>query len=727
MLRETGEPALDIVQVLEAARSAAAVEQKEAKEDTVIPLTKNQRHSDSAHTLTAYSVSPSLSNLLDLPEELSCDEATSNPENPAALNGLVIAASAAGEHSASPHEASKSKLSKSPSSSLRSSSSASDSSSNSEDEDSFSSAVSYSSSNKDSSSPSTPSPSKGLTSSLPLPEEAQEALSSTAESPQILALLCAGWVGRQVEVIGFGEAKQTMNGRRGIAESFDGTKKRFLVRLFPDGGDASDHSPLFSLKQANLKLVDVPALKSHLSQHLLVSHHQAGNSPRSSAGNFFANEGSAATDKVDWETRIDVTSGAEFYVHATTGEATWENPAQFEPQKPTASLSRPSTSPDRMRQKSEAPDEPYEVLLPHHGQDQPFHQDASDCHAPYASGGAEAMTYDWSQQSQHLYGERAPRQAQAKPSSAPFEQHTAFTIRESGDATKSVQPYPSVVYNQEQQQQYWPSYDGDMPLTAGSMLQGEGGEDAYSGQHSQPAYSYQNNYQNDDGERWVQQFDGASQAYFWVDSLTGETSWEYPGSAWHSRGNQESSTSYHLPAEADSGASYSTFRDPANESTMQVNGIRWAALVDPDSGHTYYLNESTGETSWEPPPKTAQAAGSFNIPRRSEATERHLAVGQAAVKALVRSRSILGQAASSGERKMPGSRENSNGDTGGKEAHRKVSFGSNATEASSRGDDQRLATGSMPANATAKSMSGPERRRPQSAVRDHAAAARLEY
>ena len=76
---------------------------------------------------------------------------------------------------------------------------------------------------------------------------------------------------------------------------------------------------------------------------------------------------------------------------------------------------------------------------------------------------------------------------------------------------------------------------------------------------------------------------------------------------------------------------------------------------------------------------------------------------------------------------MPGSRENSNGDTGGKEAHRKVSFGSNATEASSRGDDERLATGSTPANATAKSMSGPERCRPQSAVRDHAAAARLEY
>jgi hypothetical protein len=150
-------------------------------------------------------------------------------------------------------------------------------------------------------------------------------------------------------------------------------------------------------------------------------------------------------------------------------------------------------------------------------------------------------------------------------------------------------------------------------------------------------------------------------------------------------------------------------------------------LVDPDSGHTYYLNESTGETSWEPPPKTAQAAGTFNILRRSEATEKHLAVGQAAVKALVRSRSILGQAASSGERKMLGTREISNGDAGGREADRKISFGSNATAALSCGDDQQLATSSTPANATAKSISGPERRRPQSSVRDHAAAARLEY
>ena len=84
---------------------------------------------------------------------------------------------------------------------------------------------------------------------------------------------------------------------------------------------------------------------------------------------------------------------------------------------------------------------------------------------------------------------------------------------------------------------------------------------------------------------WVASVDPATGQTFYQNELTGESQWEPPPQAQAS------------PSVATQGW--------APPSVVTQSG--WVAQVDQASGQTYYLNEQTGESSWEPPPQ--QPAG----------------------------------------------------------------------------------------------------------------------
>jgi hypothetical protein len=42
----------------------------------------------------------------------------------------------------------------------------------------------------------------------------------------------------------------------------------------------------------------------------------------------------------------------------------------------------------------------------------------------------------------------------------------------------------------------------------------------------------------------------------------------------------------------------------------------WVSMVDPNSGHTYYVDQSTGQSQWTPPPVPSNAPNPVNAYRR---------------------------------------------------------------------------------------------------------------
>jgi hypothetical protein len=80
---------------------------------------------------------------------------------------------------------------------------------------------------------------------------------------------------------------------------------------------------------------------------------------------------------------------------------------------------------------------------------------------------------------------------------------------------------------------------------------------------------------------WEPQYDEETGDYFYVNSVTGETSWEPPATAAPQRDQYASNA----PAPMKSGA---------------ADGSTWEPQYDAETGDYFYVNSATGEASWDP-------------------------------------------------------------------------------------------------------------------------------
>ena len=132
------------------------------------------------------------------------------------------------------------------------------------------------------------------------------------------------------------------------------------------------------------------------------------------------------------------------------------------------------------------------------------------------------------------------------------------------------------------------------------------------------------------GGNWVSQIDEASGCPYYTNTVTGETTWDYPteltvGSAESASGGNwvetydESSGAYYYLNDV---TGVSTWDKPANyipaagaaaaptavtEVTSSPSDSNWTACQD-EGGNTYYMNVTTGATQWEMPDEMKPAA-----------------------------------------------------------------------------------------------------------------------
>jgi outer membrane protein assembly factor BamB len=97
---------------------------------------------------------------------------------------------------------------------------------------------------------------------------------------------------------------------------------------------------------------------------------------------------------------------------------------------------------------------------------------------------------------------------------------------------------------------------------------------------------------------WVMVEDPQSGEMYYFNDATGETSWELPTEAQSEEPNEaeyEKQT-----ALLDETKHETTCAADHNEPLSELPS-GWEAVVDATSGETYYFNEETGETAWDPP------------------------------------------------------------------------------------------------------------------------------
>ncbi|XP_043911322.1 rho GTPase-activating protein 27 isoform X2 [Protopterus annectens] len=82
-------------------------------------------------------------------------------------------------------------------------------------------------------------------------------------------------------------------------------------------------------------------------------------------------------------------------------------------------------------------------------------------------------------------------------------------------------------------------------------------------------------------EEWETHTDQESGQVFYYNPTTGETTWDCPFDTAKS--------------------SLSSLSSPFPSPTLHDSQLEWETVFDTDTGHPYYYNPSTGETSWEPP------------------------------------------------------------------------------------------------------------------------------
>jgi len=121
------------------------------------------------------------------------------------------------------------------------------------------------------------------------------------------------------------------------------------------------------------------------------------------------------------------------------------------------------------------------------------------------------------------------------------------------------------------------------------------------------------------GNPWISEVDPTSGKTFYVNESTGETTWQVPFGFGTSSATTTASAA---PAAAAAASPWISEVDPASGDTFYVNestGVTtwqkpvdftspaaaaspWISEVDPNTGDTFYVNESTGVTQWEEPP-----------------------------------------------------------------------------------------------------------------------------
>ena len=109
-----------------------------------------------------------------------------------------------------------------------------------------------------------------------------------------------------------------------------------------------------------------------------------------------------------------------------------------------------------------------------------------------------------------------------------------------------------------------------------------------------------------DGSTWEPFFDADGIAYYFINSVTGESSWDPPGAP---------VTFFSLPGSTPA-AGLSTARPvstPAAASGAPApvrapDGSTWEPQYDEGQGAYYYMNSVTGEASWQPPDATEAPA-----------------------------------------------------------------------------------------------------------------------
>lgn len=78
--------------------------------------------------------------------------------------------------------------------------------------------------------------------------------------------------------------------------------------------------------------------------------------------------------------------------------------------------------------------------------------------------------------------------------------------------------------------------------------------------------------------------------YFWHNLLTDETTWDIPNGA-------------RVPSEHHPGRFYYVVDGKAT--WFAPHDSSWRSVVDPESGHEFYVHKETDEISWEPPEELA--------------------------------------------------------------------------------------------------------------------------
>ena len=96
---------------------------------------------------------------------------------------------------------------------------------------------------------------------------------------------------------------------------------------------------------------------------------------------------------------------------------------------------------------------------------------------------------------------------------------------------------------------------------------------------------------------WAEQIDAESGHPYYFNSSTGEYRWEKP-------------PDFDGARDAVDGTMWMATQDgrvltERSEPTGREIGREWEEMADPESGHTYYHNRTTGETTWSLPPRVA--------------------------------------------------------------------------------------------------------------------------
>mmetsp|Transcript_8712 Transcript_8712/g.16665 ORF Transcript_8712/g.16665 Transcript_8712/m.16665 type:complete len:706 (-) Transcript_8712:344-2461(-) len=101
---------------------------------------------------------------------------------------------------------------------------------------------------------------------------------------------------------------------------------------------------------------------------------------------------------------------------------------------------------------------------------------------------------------------------------------------------------------------------------------------------------------------WIAVVDPDSGDTYYVNEATGETTWDRPSSP----SNHASQSSLHASQRSVNSSGHGTNASSDDKDEHLPPG--WLAVLDPDSGDHYYVNESTGETTWDRPPGEHRAS-----------------------------------------------------------------------------------------------------------------------